>query len=201
MNEPSLITLPAAVGDPYEGGFYAGCIRAGQQTFALIAAPHAAEIVEVRWHKSIKRVAGAGSFFDGRANTEAMAAAGSPLAVKILALEIAGFADWYLPSRDELELLYRGFKPTGEPNWCFRGDNPSSVPAGYAYQKTIPPQTAIEAFRPGGAEAFADERYWSSTQYAGNEDCAWAQDFGLGYQGGSHEGLELRARPVRRLTI
>ena len=64
------------------------------------------------------KAAKAHSYCDGLANTRAMAAAGSELAKHMLSLQIGEHNDWYLPSRDELELCYRNLKPTGDPNDC-----------------------------------------------------------------------------------
>ncbi|MEB0029259.1 hypothetical protein QN372_00710 [Undibacterium sp. RTI2.1] len=46
-----------------------------------------------------------------------------------------------------------------------------------------------------------DDWYWTSTQGAGNADCAWMQDFGDGDQDGDHESDEGSARAVRRILI
>ncbi len=130
-----------------------------------------------------------------------MAEAGSALAQWALGLDIGGFTDWYLPSRDELELLYRAFKPTADENFRLSGDNPSSVPPGYAYSIDTPPQTPHEAFRKGGAEAFEALWYWSSTQ--GSPRFAWGQVFAVGSQSYDDKGYEARARAraVRRFLI
>lgn len=195
--------IPNNIAEPFAGGFYAGRVRVGDQVFAIIVAPkEGGEHDDTVWNGNAKAVAGAASFFDGRANTEAMAAAGSDLAKWALGLSLGGFSDWYLPSRDELELIYRAFKPTKEDNYCWRGDNPSSVPVGYAYSPDAPGQTINKAFRKGGVEAFDHTSwYWSSTQYAGLGGSAWVQDFGGGYQGIGHKSDAFLARVVRRVAI
>lgn len=126
MNTVSDGIAAPAIGTALAGGFYAGRIRTATLAYDLIVAPRALELAAKRWNTTLKAVTGAGSFFDGAANTRAMAEAGSRLAKSILALSHEGHDDWYLPARDELELLYRAFKPTGNTNWCWRGDNPSS---------------------------------------------------------------------------
>ena len=126
-----------------------------------------------------------------------MAEAGSPVAKAAQALSIGGFTDWYIPARDELELLYRHFKPTEETNYVFRnGDNPSSLPVGYPYAEDSPLQTAVDAFREGGEHAFEDSWYWASTQYS--RDNAWLQGFDDGGQNDNGKADEGRARAVRR---
>lgn len=195
-------SAPTKLAEPFAGGFYAGRIRIGEQLFAIVVAPKGeGEHDDIRWNKSTKKVDGALSFFDGLANSEAMAEAGSDLAKWARNLRIGDFDGWYLPSRDELEILYRAFKPTGEENACWRGDNPSSIPVGYAYSLDAPAQTTVEPFKDGGVEAFVDTWYWSSTQYAGHESFAWFQTFSYGDQDFGPKDYELRARAVRRLKI
>jgi hypothetical protein len=198
------IEIPTVVGTATAGGFYAGRFRIGEQLFALVVAPKAAgEHDDTRWNKSSKDVAAAKSFCDGHANTLAMAEAGSALARWALELRIADYGDWYVPSRDELELLYRSLKPGADSNYGYRsGDNPSSVPPGYPYSSETPGQTGIQAFRGDGAEAFDEVWYWSSTQYAGDAGYAWFQHFRYGYQSIYYcKSSELRARAVRRVPI
>ena len=190
-------TSPLVIGAPLQGGFYAGQIRIADALHILIVSPKTGELASAPWHAKAADVADATSFFDGAANTAAMLGAECPHAIAVRNLEIAGFTDWYLPSRDELELLYRHFKPTTETNYVHRhGDNPSSVPAGYPYTEALPAQTPALAFQAGGAEAFEDAWHWSSTQHSRNN--AWGQYFDDGDQYDGVKSYEGRARAVRR---
>ena len=201
----AIVKIPAAdvpeIGAAFEGGFFAGRIRLLTAVVGIIAAPRAqGDFDSIPWGEYGKDIAGARSYFDGLANTMAMAEAGSELAKTMLALEIGGVNGWYLPARDELELLYRAFKPTNETNWVFRhGDNPSSLPAGYPYTSDSPAMSALELFRESGTEAFKDTWYWSSTQCSSNG--AWYQLFGDGGQIDGGKDASLRARAVRRFII
>lgn len=198
--ERPAILIPGAV---FGGGFFAGYVRSGEQNYAVIVAPKAeGEHKDAPWNKTTKMVEGAQSFNDGRTNTEAMAAAGSALAKWALGLNINGCNDWYLPSRDELEVCYRNLKPTIDENWVHRhGENPSSLPVGYPYTEKHPLQTEVDAFQDGKPEAFDEVWYWSSTQHASDAGCAWDQSFGDGGQDGGHKGNNGRARAVRRFPI
>lgn len=196
--------VPTVIGTPFEGGFYAGRFTMHGLIFALIVAPkvegsHGTAV----WNKSLKAVKDAESYFDGAANTKAMAEAGSNLAKWAFELNISGHTDWYLPSRDELELCYRNLKPgSGENSASFRdGENPSSVPVGYPYTDELPAQTTAEPFRDGGPEAFDRDWHWSSTSSAQNAACAWGQGFGYGYQGNDRKNGSFRARAVRRVQL
>jgi hypothetical protein len=196
-------TIPA-IGAPVCGGFFAGRILIAGVLYGLVVAPKAeGERADVAWLDSKQRVAGADSYNDGMQNTAAMAEAGSELAQWARGLSIDGWTDWHIPSQDELEIMYRNLKPTSRSNYLYgrSGVNPSAVPPTHAYSKEVPAKTTVEAFAEGGAEAFADEWYWSSTQHAAYEDCAWYQDFDGGYQVISLKSASLRARAVRRFVI
>lgn len=191
-----------AIGQAYGGGFVTGITRdpdTGVRCLHITAgAEH--ELVGA-WGEYGVKIEGAGSFTNSRANTEAMAAAGSELAKKVLALEIGGYSDWAIPARDVQELQYRHFKPTTEENWAGRrnGDNPHSEPVGLLYSEEDPKQTAHEAFQEGGAEAFRDTWYWSSSQRSANS--AFFLNFDDGSQNSDDKDYERRVRPVRSELI
>ncbi len=194
-------TLPE-IGEAYGGGFVSGITRdpdTGKRYLNITAgAEH--ELVGA-WGEYGKKIKGAGSFTDGRANTEAMAAAGSELAHKVLAMNIGGHSDWAIPARDQQELQYRHFKPTTDDNYCWGrdGDNPNSEPVGLLYTEEDPVQTVHEAFRARGKEAFQPRAYWSSSQRSAYS--AFGMGFGDGYQGNVVKSTELRVRPVRSVPI
>jgi hypothetical protein len=195
--------IPTVSGTPFAGGFFVARFLVGTEIYALVAAPKAeGEHEESEWGPTRPAIAVSDrNYFDGFANTRAMADAGSELAKWAQGLRIGGFDDWYIPSRDELELCYRAFKPGTEENFCGSGDNPSAMSTPWPYSLTTPAQTNIEAFKAGGAEAFEETWYWTSTQYAGDESFAWYQTFGNGYQYDFRKDFELRARAVRRVKI
>lgn len=216
-------SVPTIPGTPFGGGFYAGRIAVDGNTYALIVAPkaegeHAGAVWKTNWRRTTP---GAQSLNDGLANTEAMLKAGGhPVADWARGLRIAGFDDWYLPARDELEVLYRNLKPTGLENWVYasrcarwsvepgrytgvdgngNGHNASSEPPGAAYTEDSPDQTAAEAFRQDGAEAFDHRWYWSSTEF--DSAYAWFQTFVDGSQIGGGKNLDLGARAARKVLI
>lgn len=200
MNSINQANIPA-VGTAIEGGFYAGRFQIDGKQYALIVAPKAEGETTDKWGEYGQDVPGARSYNDGHANTVAMTEAGSALAQWALGLSIAGHADWYIPSRDELEILYRNLKPTDDENYCtFRdGDNASSLPAGYPYTEESPAQTTAEPFRAGATEAFEPRWHWASTQCSPYG--AWIQNFIDAYQDDTRKYYELRARAVRKILI
>ena len=195
------MTIPE-IGQPFGGGFFSGITRDPDtgKRYLNITAGAAHELVG-EWGKYGEKIVGADSFTNSRANTEAMAAAGSELAQKVLTLDIGGFTDWAIPARDVQELQYRHFKPTAEANWQYgrSGDNPNSEPVGLLYSEESPSQTTLTAFQEGGAEAFRDTWYWSSSQRSAHY--AFLMYFDDGYQNYGGKNVELRVRPVRSQLI
>lgn len=193
------VTIPE-IGAPYGGGFVTGFYQQDGQRFMIITAGRAHEL-EGEWGNYGVKIEGADSFTDSRANTEAMAAAGSELAQQVLALDIGGFTDWAIPARDVQELQYRHFKPTTQQNYCWNrdGDNPNSLPVGTLYDKESPAQTSLDAFKHGGPEAFQARWYWSSSQRSAYY--AFSMGFGGGIQYYLDKDLECLVRPVRSELI
>ncbi len=195
------VTIPE-IGQPFGGGFFSGITRdpdTGKRYLNITAG--AEHELGGAWGEYGEKIEGADSFTSSRANTEAMAAAGSELAQQVLALDIGGFTDWAIPARDVQELQYRHFKPTTETNWAGRrdGDNPNSEPVGLLYSDESPSQTVLTSFQAGGAEAFKDTWYWSSSQRSAHS--AFRMTFVDGYQNFSGKNDELRVRPVRSQLI
>ena len=204
MQTSTAITIPTP-GSPMLGGFFVERFRINEQAFKLIVAPkvegdHNDNII---WIGNNKDVPGAKSYDDGLANTLAMAEAGSKLAKWALDLRIGDYDDWYLPSQDEQEIMYRWLKPTTEENWCYArsGINLSAIDPTRPYTPKYPVQTLAALFQAGGEQAFDPTWYWSSTQHAAYSDGAWCQDFYGGSQGVITKNYKLRARAVRRVAI
>ncbi|MCB4365435.1 DUF1566 domain-containing protein [Hydrogenophaga taeniospiralis] len=126
-----------------QGGTYIG-IKATPdgKAFHVVAAIGTRELEDQQWGEYGKRITGADSYHDGRANTEAMAAAGSALAQKILALDIDGHTDWALPSQADGHLLAANAKhlmQQDEYYWLstqFSADNAWYQYFNYGYQDT-----------------------------------------------------------------
>jgi len=111
---------PPALGAhwPGQGGTYIGTMRGrdGQPDYHLVAAIGAYELEDQEWGSYGKRIDGADSYHDGRANTAAMSAAGLALAQRIQALQIDGHGDFYLPSQAEAHLLAANAKELMQPD-------------------------------------------------------------------------------------
>ena len=205
------IILPA-IGDAYEGGFFAGYISHtsnGVATHALIVAPAATGATGTgytlttvkQWKTSNTTTSGTTSTFNGAVNSAAMNDANHPAAQFCEGLSIGGFTDWYLPARDELEIAYYNLKPTTTGNYLSSGINAYSVPArGSNYTSGTPARTTVTAFQTGNSEAFAADYHWSSTEYSSTN--AWNMDFGNGNQfDTSKDGTNRCVRAFRKVAV
>lgn len=150
---------------------------------------------------------------EGLAATQAMKDADTatvyPGAHWARSLNIGGFNDWYIPARDELELLWRNLKPTtannittpdrptaATPNYANKGsygdtsngygNNNNSSPAGSIYTSSNPGRTDATSFQTGASEALSytsTSNYLSSSEYSTTQ--AWYQ-----YSGPTNAGTQ-----------
>lgn len=148
------------------GGAYAGTVRGEKDRpdyHLFVAVGDAGQARDIAWGGyGIKESAEAEHNHDGLANTLALVASGAdhPAAKWARDLKHEGYADWYLPSREELRLCYINAREHFDAVW-----------------------------------------HWSSTQYAGNSDNAWGQNFDNGGQSVVNKDYQGRARAVRRVII
>ena len=204
--------IPTRVGQKFKGGYFTGVIRIGTTCYAIIVAPKSTQTSGLPFKTSDSATANTQSVNDGWTNTNSMNNSSHPVAQYCRNMTAGGYTDWYLPSRDELELCYRNLRPTTQNNWVgtpgsgnlglANGTNPNSDPAGAAYTTTNPAQTTATTFRSGGVEAFDEAYYWSSTEYSSDTSYALFQDFGDGYQNyytKTYTGYEVRG--VRRVVV
>lgn len=197
------------IGQAYGGGFYAGQISTagnGVADYNLVVGPVAsAENASIQWKDANTATTGADSVIDGPQNTADIVADGNstvyPAAHFCNNLVIGGFSDWYMPAKNELEICYYNLKPNTTSNTTSIGANPNAVPARASnYTAGTPAQTSATDFRlPSGAEAFAANNYWSSTE--NSTTTAWRQYFGGGYQYGNAKLNSLRVRAIRRIPV
>jgi hypothetical protein len=199
--------IPLAIGDAYQGGFYAGQISTtgnGVATHNLVIGPVASAQSELAWKNAATATAGADSVIDGPQNTADIVADGNsttyPAAHFCNNLVIGGFSDWYMPAKNELEVCYYNFKPIIENNNTSSGINTNAVPSrGSNYTAGTPAQTSVAAFQYPSSQAFNPALYWSSTEFsAGN---ASYQYFGNGNQSNSNKTTAYRVRAIRRVAV
>lgn len=190
--------IPTVIGQPWGGGFYAGKIKVGVDTYLLITGPKSSEIT-LQWKTTNDSSPGTSSTSDGLSNSNAMNNSAHPAAKHCRDYRGGGFDDWSLPAKSEREIEYRAFKPDATANQTSYGANPDSVPTRGNYTAGDPPQTSLAEFKTGGAEAFTAGYYWTSTETSATY--AWTQNFSNGLQYTSLKDASFVVRPVRRLKI
>jgi hypothetical protein len=194
---------PVPIGDPFEGGFFAGQISTtgnGVATHNLVVAPLSSGQTLDQWKTSNTSTAGTSSVIDGPTNSSNMNNASHPAAEFCEALTIGAFSDWYLPAQNELEVCYFNLKPGTTSNSTSSGINSNAVPARASnYTAGNPAQTSAAAFQTGGAEPFQTELYWSSTEASATSGAN--QYFSTGGQVSSSKDAVRRVRAVRRVAV
>lgn len=165
------------IGSPFGGGFFAGEMTVEGIRYALVVAPKAdGEKLELEYKLKDRGAAdGTDSDDDGVANSNRINDENHPAAAFCKSLSIGGFDDWYLPSRDELHMLWRNLGPR---------------------RKNTP-----DLFREDAAEAFVADWYWSSTEFASDVGYAWVLDFDDGYQSNGSKNYYNAVRAVRRVQL
>jgi hypothetical protein len=204
----SVTPVALAIGDAYGGGYFAGQISTagnGVADYNLVVGPVAsAQNASKAWKNVLTATPGADSVIDGPQNTADMVADGNatvyPAAHFCNNLTIGGFSDWYMPSKNELEVCYYNLKPTTQSNTTSKGINTNAVPSrGSNYTTGTPAQTSATNFQDTGAEDFDAVIYWNSTENSTNY--AWLERFNDGHQPFTSKFNLNRVRAVRRVAV
>ena len=128
-NEVSFTTASLAIGNSYQGGIIAYILQSGDpgyiagQTHGFIAAP-SDQSTAIQWYNGSYTVTGATATVLGTGNANTIAIVtnqgeGSYAAKLCFDLDLGGYSDWYLPSLNELNLLFNnqaiigGFNTSG----------------------------------------------------------------------------------------
>lgn len=205
--------VPTTIGQAFGGGFYAGKIAVGGggvATHYLIVAPKASGENSSRTWGPVNVTTGVTSVINGPTNTTSLVALGAAYQAAIFcnnlnsAGGLNGYTDWYLPAKNELEVLYYFLKPTTDANNTSSGSNANAVspePISTNYTSGSPAQTSAGiGFRTGETNAFASVFYWSSTEDDSLD--AWLQNFNDGEQSYyTSKSLSFYVRAVRRIPV
>lgn len=208
---------PTVIGEAFGGGFYIGNIVQGGTEYYIIVAPKSSGENSSKQYKTSNSAAPSATqtLNNGPASSSSMNSSTYPAAQFCEGLTIGGYTDWYLPSRDELELCYRNLKPTTQSNFTLNrpkssitypegddlssdtmGVNRNSSPTGAAYTSGTPSQTSVTDFIAGGTEAFATVYYWTSSESSASQ--SWRQNFANAFQTNTFKDNAGYIRAVRR---
>jgi hypothetical protein len=199
---------PTVIGEAWGGGFYAGKIAVGGggvATHYLIVAPKASGENSSRTWGIYGVTTAQTSLIDGPTNSAVEAALGASYQAATFCegLTIGGYSDWYLPAKNELEVLYYFLKPTTGNNSTSSGSNSNAVspePISTNYASGSPAQTSAGiGFRTGETNAFVSAFYWSSTE--SSAELAHSQVFSNGAQSDNYKDNASYVRAVRRIAV
>lgn len=231
------IVLPA-VGDAWLGGYFAGVIdttRPGSilagdaattgQRRALIVGPKSMEgTLATRHLDSVSsRNIPFQTRWDGLTATQMMAAQSTGYEwfkyINGLSYPTDIASQWYIGALDELDVVWKAFKPDTGTNYSPGSSNSGDAPAtsqvfGYnpssdpqwlsGYTSGNPAQTSVALFKSGGAQAFSLNYMCTSTQYSSTT--FWRQGFASipGGQGSitkTYSGSNYGVRPLRCVIL
>jgi hypothetical protein len=204
------IVPPTVIGQAFGGGYYAGKISTtgdGVPTHYLVVCPKSSESGFIRW--GVEGVTtGATSAINGQTNTATLVALG-------LAYEAAqhcnnlnagaglnSYKDWYMPSKNELEVIFYNLKPTTNANNTAVGANVNAVspePYNTNYTSGSPAQTSATDFRYGGVQALTADLQWSSTEFSSHN--TYIQSFWTSTISNNGKASTQNVRAVRRVPI
>lgn len=194
---------PTVPGTLFQGGYYAGRLLLDGKTYAILVSPKSTEGSGIAYRTTTTAFAGNVSTFDGPGIRAAMIAEGIalfPAQQWCVNLTTAGYTDWYLPARDEIELIYRYLKPTTAVNITTAGANTVAVPPTGNYTTTDPIQTASLIFRSTGAQRLEGTYYWSASRAAAATEAGLRRmTTGLVYSEVFNQTYAVRA--VRRVQV
>lgn len=214
------VTTSLVIGQAYGGGYFGGKVNIGGTVYNLIVADKTVgETLGQVWGP-YGVTTGITSVINGSSNSASLSGFGSSYQAARFCenLNTGGYTDWYLPAKNELEVLYYFLKPSISTNSGYNnsGSNANAVspePVNTPYDSTSypaqsPAQTSATNFRSGASsQEFTTgtyEIYWTSTEptnvdiSAGN---AFTQRFGSGRQDyNAKDDTNIKTRAVRKVV-
>lgn len=194
-------------GDQYGGGVYVGTtydeVTATYfKLFAMTGDHRGTSLPFYTGTYGTEEILNTGSYRDGKLTCDILL--GLPNVAEFPALQwatsqtLGGYTDWYIPSMDDLNLMYRVFKPSTEadyyePNYRDRsvlgytGQGFDSMPNGYNYTlnyQSNTQQTSLVDFQVGGPFAYdtTGMLYVASSPIDMIDGVVWTQRFSDGLQ-------------------
>jgi hypothetical protein len=113
-------SFASSLGASYQGGYYIGALGVNGVLYGILLAPKASgqSASTLQWKTTGTTTGGTSSAINGWANTNFMNDSSHAAASYTRGIVASGYADWYLPARDELNLAWtsRASLPSGEAN-------------------------------------------------------------------------------------
>lgn len=213
---PKTVVGPAEIGAAYEGGYYFGSVVIDGNIYALVISPRAQGMTDTMSYGNYTVDHGkARSVIDGWANTNALNSFRSPVFEWARSQVINGFNDWYIPARDEAELMYRNLKYNNTLNVTgqrplqsddvsrVNGHNVNSYPPQPGYTANDPAMTTAPLFAGSGIEniSYSQEYTFTSTESSSNANEIWVANVYNGMQSLASKSSRRAVRLIRRVLI
>ena len=211
------VDSPPTLGTALAGGFFAGLYSMnanGVPTHKLILAPKSTGEYLGAWMTAVNVSSpGAQSTSDGYSNTINTNNSNHPISQYCINKTVGGYTDWYCPSKNELEICYRNFKPSALSNNTSSGSNPNAVPPTGNYTTTAPTTTTAPYYAPGGSDRWSTSApsapsgtYWTSTRQSGATGLPWVQYMYSNGGAGNQQLIAPRTnqgfvRPMRKVPV
>ena len=206
---------PTRIGQRVPGGYFTGVNRINNNAYAIVVAHKSTESSGLSFKTSSDSIVVSTSCIDGFSNSHIVDKNEYPKIQYCCSIVNDGCADFYAPSKNELELCYRYLKPSGDITQPvnvvankLNGVNTSSIPPVSNYITYSPLQTLVITFQANNAEAFSNRYYWSCTEFLPriSRSVSTIQHFSCGRQHDYVNTLTGSAtnssiRPIRRLCI
>lgn len=193
------------IGTEIQGGYIGAYVSydGGATVYALIVAPVSAERGLFR-HQY--QSAGLSSMTDGWANRLVAGTTTGYASAYCMAYRGGGFSDWYFAAFHELGAIFESLNPVP---FCYTYRTVSTIAIPVADQ--VVPQTFIELFRKGGAQAFGSAPttiYGTSTggEHFGGQDTRYYASIYFGHENMNNGNVYVQfndrvstVRPIRKV--
>jgi hypothetical protein len=164
---------PTVMGQLFQGGYWGGDITYGGRTYSIIVAPKAlGEKTATKLAGALVATPGSVSTYDSIADTNGLAALvgtnASAAATFVRGLNIAGYTDWQVPSKDVLAVVRTNLRSSapGVPTaFSSSGTESFSTAANY-WSSTTSDYTTQGSYTTGGDPIYETDTYYQEQSHS-----------------------------------